>query len=92
MQDLTNFEGKVEKSKHSTVLHKSVKLVESCTNSWMDLQVNLSELVAAHLVYVNPMSMVLALLFNVILAFSLRGSNITKVKLWQHYLHLVSLK
>ena len=53
MQDLTNFEGKVEKLKHSTVLHKSVKLVESCTNSWMDLQVNLSELVAAHLVYVN---------------------------------------
>ena len=53
MQDLTNFEGKVEKLKHSTVLHKSVKLVESCMNSWMDLQVNLSELVAAHLVYVD---------------------------------------
>ena len=36
-----------------TSSHKLVKLVKSCINSWMDLQVDLSELVAAHLVYIN---------------------------------------
>ena len=37
----------------STFSHKSVKSVKSCINGWTDLQVDLSELVAAHLVYMN---------------------------------------
>jgi hypothetical protein len=54
MQDLTDFGWKVEKSKKSTFSHKSVKLVESCINGWTDLGVDLSELIAAHLIYMNP--------------------------------------
>ena len=54
MQDLTDFEQKVEKSKKSTFAHKSAKLVKSCINSWTDLQVDLSELIPAHPIYMNP--------------------------------------
>ena len=54
MQDLTDFEQKVKKLKKSTFAHKLAKLVKSCINSWMDLQVNLSELIVAHLIYMNP--------------------------------------
>ena len=53
MQDLTNLTNlceKVEKIDFST-FHS--KLVKSCMNGWTDLQVDLSELVAAHLVYMN---------------------------------------
>ena len=50
MQDLTNLCEKVQKIDFSTFHSKSVK---SCMNSWMDLQVDLSELVVAHLVYMN---------------------------------------
>ena len=53
MQDLTDFEGKVEKSKKLTFSQKLVKSVESCMHGWTDLQVDLSELVASHLVYMN---------------------------------------
>ena len=53
MQDLTDFEWKVEKSIFSTFSHKSVKSVKSCMNGWTDLQVDLSDIVAAHLVYKN---------------------------------------
>ena len=56
MQDLTDFERKVEKSKKSTFAHKLAKLVKSCITSWTDLQVDLSELIAAHLIYMNPNS------------------------------------
>src|SRR5947208_14683899 len=45
---------KSQKSMFSTFSHKSVKSVESCINGWMDLGVDLSELIAAHLVYMNP--------------------------------------
>ena len=53
MQDLTNLTDlceKVEKIDFSTFPSKSV---ESCMNGWTDLQVDLSELVAAHLFYMN---------------------------------------
>ena len=54
MQDLTDFEQKVEKLIFSTFAHKLAKLVKSCINSWMDLQVDLCKLIAAHLIYMNP--------------------------------------
>ena len=54
MQSLTNFEWKVEKSNFLTFSHKLVKLVKSCINRWMDLQINLSEPIVAHLIYINP--------------------------------------
>ena len=53
MQDLTDLTvlcEKVEKIDFSTFHSKSVK---SCMNGWTDLQINLSELVAAHQVYMN---------------------------------------
>ena len=53
MQDLTNLTDlheKVEKIDLSTFHSKSV---ESCMSGWTDLQVDLSEPVAAHLVYKN---------------------------------------
>ena len=50
LTDLTDLCEKVEKIDFSTFHSKSVK---SCMNSWTDLQVDLSELVAAHLVYGN---------------------------------------
>ena len=54
MQNLTDFEQKVKKSKKPTFAHKLAKLVKSCINSWADLQVDLSELIAAHRIYLNP--------------------------------------
>ena len=50
LTDLTDLCEKVEKIDFSTFHSKSV---ESCMNGWTDLQVDLSELVAAHLVYMN---------------------------------------
>ena len=54
MQDLTNLTdlcAKVDFFDFSTFCSK---LVKSCINSWTDLQVDLSELIVAHHVYVNP--------------------------------------
>ena len=50
LTDLTDLCEKVEKIDFSTFHSKSVK---SCMNGWTDLQVDLSEPVAAHLVYMN---------------------------------------
>ena len=50
LTDLTDLCEKVKKIDFSTFHSKSVK---SCMNGWTDLQVDLSELVAAHLVYMN---------------------------------------
>ena len=50
LTDLTDLCEKVEKIDFSTFHSKSVK---SCMNGWMDLQVDLSEPVAAHPVYMN---------------------------------------
>ena len=50
LTDLTDLCEKVEKIDFSTFPSKSV---ESCMNGWTDLQVDLSELVAAHLFYMN---------------------------------------
>ena len=84
MQDLTDFEHKVEKSKKLTFAHKLAKLVKSCINGWTDLQVDLSELIAAHRIYMNPNFIVTAVLFNEISAYYSRVSKFSKVKLWQH--------
>ena len=54
MQDLTNLANlcaKVDFFDFSTFRSKSVK---SCINSWTDPQVDLSEPIAAHLIYMNP--------------------------------------
>ena len=51
LTDLTDLWEKVEKIDFSTFCSKSVK---SCINGWTDLQVDLSEPIAAHLIYMNP--------------------------------------
>ena len=53
MQDLTNLTNLHEKVKNIDFLTFHSKSVESCINSWTDLHIDLSELVAAHLVYMN---------------------------------------
>ena len=51
MQDLTDFEQKVNFFDFLTFCSKSVKLVKSCMNGETDFWVNLSEPVALHLAY-----------------------------------------
>ena len=53
MQDSTDFTDLCEKVKCFDFLTFHSKLVKSCMNGWTDLQVDLSEPVAAHLVYIN---------------------------------------
>ena len=53
MQDLTNLTDLCEKVEKIDISTFHSKLVKSSMNGWTDLQVDLSELVAAHLVYMN---------------------------------------
>ena len=53
MQDLTNLTDLCEKVEKIDISTFHSKLVKSSMNGWTDLQVDLSEPVAAHLVYMN---------------------------------------